>query len=380
MARKIWTLVLILTLLVVGVACNRNVTPKQPKPKGNVQTEKPTGTGLDLVAVKATQAPAIDGTVDDGWKAAEAIKVPLAAAGTIGPGGEFDNGRTEVMLKAMYDADSVYMLLQWDDPTDSKARGPWVKENGNLVKKSYDEFYEDKLAVNWNINNSVNSFQTQGCVVTCHATSFTDDRSGKTIIKHYTNGADERLDMWHWKRTRQNDLFGADKPGLMHDQFMDNVTFDPTNKDTKSAGRHADPSEPKKEYEDNVTGDSQDPLQPKVVVDGPPASGNPYVIIEGLDKTKPFNPNMVQQMKDGDFIPGLIAKQISGDAADIKAKGKFENGRWTLEIQRKLETGSDKDVQFTDLDKKYYFGVAAFDNSQIGHAYQTTVANLTFKK
>jgi len=51
---------------------------------------------------------------------------------------------------------------------------------------------------------------------------------------------------------------------------------------------------------------------------------------------------------------------------------------WTLELARKLVTGSQFDVQFNDLTKGYFFGVAAFDNAQVRHAFQGGVNELRF--
>ncbi|MFZ5642907.1 MAG: ethylbenzene dehydrogenase-related protein [Bacillota bacterium] len=364
---RILLAIMVIALMTAGCAARQAKEEDKDKAKA-----APAAT---LAAVKTAQAPVIDGKAEAAWDAAKEIQVQVANAGVLqnNTGGKYVNGKTTIAAKAMYDDQNFYMQLKWADPTNSIARTPWIKEGANLVKKDPNEFYEDKLAVLWNINNSVADFNSKGCSVVCHVTDVTDEKTGKKFIKHWTNADNEILDMWHWKLTRQNSLFGPDKPGLMHDQYMDNAPFDP--KDKKGAGRHADPGQ--KEYTPN---ESEDKKQPKLVHDGPPANGNPYVIVDGLDKTKPFDPAMVANMKEGDFIVGNIAYQITGDPADIKAKGNYADGTWTLEIQRPLKTQSNKDIQFDDLGKEYYFAVAGFDNSQIGHAYQSGVNRLTFAK
>ncbi|WP_291299854.1 hypothetical protein [Desulfosporosinus sp. BICA1-9] len=40
-----------------------------------------------------------------------------------------------------------------------------------------------------------------------------------------------------------------------------------------------------------------------------------------------------------------------------------------------MKTTSAKDIQFDDLAKTYSFAVAAFDNSQIGYAYENLGTN-----
>lgn len=345
------------------------------EPKTATPTPAPATDAKTLTAVKTTAAPTLDGKASEAfWASAPAMKVSLSNGGALqgGTGGKFDNGSTEVSMKATYDAENLYMLLEYKDPTDSKARAPWMLEGGKLVKKPSSVLYEDKLAINWNINNSVKDFNEAGCTVTCHAAT---DKDGKAVTKHWTNAETELLDTWHWKYVRQNSLFGPDKPGLMHDQFINNLKYDPANDKTKSGGRNSDPGV--KDSVDNMTDDKS---APKLVLDGAALNGNPYVIVAGLDKTKPFTADYIKTMKEGDFIPGLISNQLTGDPADIKAKGKWENGVWTLEISRKLKTSSDKDVQFDDLAKPYSFAVAAFDNSQIGHAYENVAQKLVFKQ
>mgnify|MGYP000221069502 CR=1 FL=1 len=60
---------------------------------------------------------------------------------------------------------------------------------------------------------------------------------------------------------------------------------------------------------------------------------------------------------------------------DLTARGEHKDGHWTLEIKRKrVTTHADSqlhDVQFDDLGKTYYFGVAVFDKAQINHLQRT---------
>lgn len=50
----------------------------------------------------------------------------------------------------------------------------------------------------------------------------------------------------------------------------------------------------------------------------------------------------------------------TGSRADVRAKGVWRDGMWTVEFERKLETGHTDDVQF-DRNRKYQFGVARFE-------------------
>ncbi len=49
-----------------------------------------------------------------------------------------------------------------------------------------------------------------------------------------------------------------------------------------------------------------------------------------------------------------------GSRADVRAKGVWENGIWTLEFSRKLQTYNSDDIQF-NLDKKYPFALSRYE-------------------
>jgi hypothetical protein len=78
-----------------------------------------------LVSVKTDQAPTIDGTVDAAWEKAPAYKIALIET-PYKPEGFKGITKTNVTMKSMYDKDNIYVLLQWEDPTRSIERAPWV--------------------------------------------------------------------------------------------------------------------------------------------------------------------------------------------------------------------------------------------------------------
>ena len=113
--------------------------------------------------------PALDGALDDGWKAAPALTVK-AVGGKNLPGGS-----TEVTLRSVYAGDTIYFLVQYKDATDSVKRGPWVKQADGSWKQLKDPtdkggdnnlYYEDKMAMIWNISSP--AFEQRGCMGACH--------------------------------------------------------------------------------------------------------------------------------------------------------------------------------------------------------------------
>jgi hypothetical protein len=62
----------------------------------------------------------------------------------------------------------------------------------------------------------------------------------------------------------------------------------------------------------------------------------------------------------GDILPHFVSQIPDGSRADIRAKGFWTAGRWTIEFSRALQTGNNDDVQF-DLNKKYLFGISRYE-------------------
>jgi hypothetical protein len=83
--------------------------------------------------------------------------------------------------------------------------------------------------------------------------------------------------------------------------------------------------------------------------------------------------------KEGDEIPGyMLYPEWKDSFADIPATGVWKDGKWTVMMKRKLQTGYDDDVQFNTR-KKYPFGVAVFDNEHNEDSYDSDPLKLQFK-
>lgn len=64
---------------------------------------------------------------------------------------------------------------------------------------------------------------------------------------------------------------------------------------------------------------------------------------------------------EGDVLPRYITRQPESSRADVKAKGVWKDGRWTIEFARALVTGNADDVNFKNLNLSYGFGVSRFE-------------------
>lgn len=308
-----------------------------------------------LVAKKAAAAPATDGTLDAAWNGAAPLTVK-AIGGKNLPGGS-----TEITMRALYSGDTVYFHMQYKDPTQSVKRAPWVKQPDGSWKQLTDPadkggdnntYYEDKMAMIWAINSP--SFEAKGCMAGCHT------GEGKPFGNKYLP-AGEKADIWHWKSVRTGSV------GQMDDQWLDDTKYDKDK--APEAGRKSDPKTGGG-YADNVN-DAKN--GPKFALKGnKPAP--PYWIVDS--EKEPFDDS---KYKAGDEVPGIVVAPFTGDRGDIGVKSTWKDGTYTLVFWRKLVTGSDFDVQFSDLKKTYAFGVAVFDNAQVRHAYVPGVLRLTFE-
>ncbi len=103
--------------------------------------------------------------------------------------------------------------------------------------------------------------------------------------------------------------------------------------------------------------------------------GGTYWLLEG--NKAPFDDSKFQP---GDEVASIMVAPFTGDRGDIATGMMWKDGKWTVEIARKLTTNGKFDVQFSDLSKKYGVGVAVFDNAQVRHAYHQKPILVEIKK
>ena len=368
---------------------------------------KTTVNETELISIKTTTAPSIDGEIDASWEKADAL-TGKAVVPSLGPEKNKENfngyhGRSfKFSIKSQYDNESIYMLIRWDDNSESLDRETWyfdpstkrwAQENryplfntNNVMTR--DGFYEDKFAFLWNVNNSVPDWSSKTCFASCHT------GIGQTAgyARHYTNGPNERIDMWHWKRVREG-FFGT-----FDDQYQDN---------TQPNGRKSDPKVTGTGYFDNkqtltITGTSTTVSVPKYVIPDrtyyywitqDEINNNTAKTITSVDANGvlyysggSIDPNTENQFqRDGirvgpKGIPSIYNSKVQGNEGDITAKFKHTGSEWILELQRKLKTADTEnvDVDFSSLQDQY-FGIGIFENAAIAHAIKNNLV-LKFKK
>lgn len=374
-----------------------------------LNTPQVVNSSTDLLSMKVTTAPTMDGQVDAMWNDHPILEFSTAVPEVTGDvfRGYTGNIIPWVKMRSAYDNDNIYFLVQWADPTQSLKRNPWyfdpatkrwAQESGTygFTSSPYrPPFYEDKISFLWNINNSVNGWNSGTCYKSCHTGLPAADGSSR----HYTNFPTEKIDMWHWKSVRG----GVNAGNQIHDQYQDN---------TYPNGRKGDPGVDV--YQNNtqnlvITGSSPAVTVPvpKYVIPGrsdygwimnSEVAGGTAKLVTAVDvngvltlsDASTIDPNVgTDYQRIGTYgsgglgakaIPGLtLNDSYTGSAGDISCKTVWANGSWTMEIKRALKTSDTVyDVDFSDLEDKY-FGFAVFENAQIAHSIKPNLV-LKFKK
>ena len=366
-----------------------------------LEPETPIG-GNDLISIKVANGPTIDGIIDALWENSPKLQFETVVPEPSGDvfRGYVGNIIPSVTLRSAFDADNIYFLAEWVDPTQSLLREPWYfdpeeklwkQEHGNFTFSSNGTitrgaFYEDKMAMLWNVDNSVSGWNSATCYKSCHSGLPASDGS----TRHYTNFFTERIDMWHWKSVR-----GGTNGGFQFDdQYQDNSYPNGRKSDTGAGA-----------YSDNVqtlNNGISDVKVPKYLI---PSRTN-YGWILGSEVTDftavqitsvdvdgvlyydggSIDPNTdVAFQRDGasvgvKSIPGIIIKSYTESRGDITCMSVYTGTGWILEYKRALKTNdtSKQDIDFSSLADQY-FGMAIFENAQIAHSIKPNLL-LKFKK
>ena len=434
--KQFWVITSVICILGYVVSCTK---------KDQVILNAPAASTLTLVSVKTGTAPVIDGVADPAWSIAPKLQVSPQVPD---PG----NGTFEgyiglsysVTLQSMYDANNIYFLVEWNDNSESLSNTPiayepttqtWVKQsnnytfdiNGNITSIPFNE---DKFGFQWNIANSVALFPSLSCYATCHISTATQElnASGALVTvpppsggNHYTNGPEEKADLWHIH--------------LMSDQaygFADDDYIDWAGGQINANGRHDDgifitsttagvptyskvPGSVTNTQTLKVNGTGASVTVPAWVVKG---QSNGYVLmtpnitigvtaaalpsVTAEDGTTPallvtaVNQVGVLTLSDGstldptagtgynivtdvngnitgvgpNAIPGLIMQPYQGGRSDVPFKAIYNGSGWVLELKRALTTADvavKQDVDFGPL-SDVNFGIAVFNKANTAHA------------
>lgn len=334
---------------------------------------------LTINAVAANLAPRLDGDLSDpAWRSAAPVVVRTRN------GANFDGaGATRIEARAVHDGKTAYFAFVWDDPTRSLKHLPLVKrpDGWRLLHEQYDiededAYYEDKFAV---------LLSTRADMPGAGSTHLgpkplpgkPGGLSGRGL--HYTTDGGI-VDVWHWKASRGGLL------GTMDDNYF-GAPAEPTPAEAEGKSRYkggylTDPGKAiySANFKHEAPGGYAGPIQPVRLpkdlaatltamgrIDLDPNHGEQDGARWWMtgDETTPYSAGLDARIPVGTVIPGvLIAGEYSGDRADVRCAAHWAGGRWTLEVARRLDTGSTRDIAIAS---GAFMWVAAFDHSQTRH-------------
>ena len=335
---------------------------------------------LVIEQIAETDKPRIDGDVSDPiWRLAPRIVVPTQQ------GANLDGaGQSTVEIRAVHDGTNAYFSFVWEDPTRSLKHLPLQKKDDgwHVLQQGFDTgdataYFEDKLAV-----LLIGAYVLIPGDRTFHAgrqplADKPATLSGRGM--HYTTNSGY-ADMWQWH---------ASTGGMLG--WVDDTHFGPPTAptDAQQQGQSAyrggfapDPGSALSElnFEERGPGGYDQPITPKRLPKDPrkalqatdqmdldPNFGDRENSIWWLtaEDSVPYSREQDARIPVGTIIPGvLVSGAFGGDRAHIRGTAKWASGRWTLEVVRRLDTGSKYD---TPIATGAYMRVAVFDHTQSRH-------------
>jgi len=332
---------LIVTLLPLGLVLSVVAS--------NLQTSQaPT-----LTPYNSSSALIVDGVDNEaGWTSATSLIV------TTGVGGSAPS--TQITLKVVYTTTHIYILASWDDSTFSASRDKY-RWNGTEFVDVAGSNSEDRLAIMWEITE-IAGFDA-GCIVKCH--------SPNAYV-----AANETGDIWHLKAARGMGAIGATNSSTL---TINATTFEATAGTINIIGvaddnviddvdRGGDAGTGP--YSDNDNGTGAPAWIETAPTDWMDAM---YLTQAEITATEAVNRSLITSQQDqwyignytalGAVVPRHITSPGAGSRGDINTGATWDNGTWTVEISRLLDTTNNDDVVFNTAGVSYHFSIALMDNS-----------------
>jgi hypothetical protein len=283
------------------------------------------------IPVPAVYLPSADITMDGKdsepeWQKAIEVIVPLQYGGT-----------EEVMLKAMYTRDEVFIRVRWPDDTENRNHHPWTWDS-ELERYVEGPEIEDSVLL---------SFEA-GC-------EWTPSLLGGYIYD---------FDAWQWMAARSDPLGQAlDLYGNVQDREMGNPNFktyqsrvlqDAWNlkfTENRDVDMVAQWNELDRVY---MMQPVTETLHIRAIPDGGPQSP-PFIQQLPPPATAPDDKTQV--------YPQFSPVKLTGSAAEVSARGQWENGFWTVEFRRDRETPVEH-IYDTIFNRLIQFSVHVFDQTE----------------
>jgi len=306
-------------------------------------------------------------------------------------------------VKIAYDKEYVYFRFKWktSNPYPGTAHPHWQfdgvqwKQLGwpRLHKKVWQDgqpaIYEDRFSMMLD-DGSVPMFAEQGCWLSCHtamrdmpevakrqdvkAHSFLGRKLKKKDVRKYlpSSRTDEAFS---WNKVHSNDMITKlkEKSGFVDlmqwrahrshpidmadDGYVLEYRLTDAGKNIFSKNWDKSRNQPKYMFDEKIVGFRSRTLSQIRDL------SQPSSLVEGMNAIS-FDPTM--QWAQGEMIPEYVVSRsmAKGSAADNSmVQAKWDAGYWTLEWQRKLDTGHPNDDKILKEGLAYTFGFAVHDDN-----------------
>jgi hypothetical protein len=342
-------------------------------------TEHATRPVLIVSEIESSQVPTLDGDLSDPiWTKAKPAYVLTTQGGDFG-----GTHQSLVEVRALHDGQYAYFAFVWEDPTRSLKHMPLVKRDGQWFigasrKDLGDEakYHEDKFAVLL----ARPGLPLIGAAIHLARQPLADMPSGSTGRGlHYTVDG-SIADVWQWRASHGGPTGHIDNchiggPVQQNQQ-------DPNGTSHYSGGFALDPGVVP--YQANFVGvpghaGRQVALPRRIPRDiaalvramgpisdraGESESVGSRWWMTGAESV-PFTPTLDAKIPNDTVIPGvLVADGAEETPGSIRGTARWAAGRWTLELARRLHTGSRHDIP---IKTGVLMWVAAFDHAEKRH-------------
>jgi cytochrome b subunit of formate dehydrogenase len=334
---------------------------------------------LVITRILDAQMPRIDGDLSDtAWQYAKPVAIDTNQGANFG-----GSGASRIEVRAVHTEKFAFFAFTWDDPSRSVKHLPLIKkEDGwHVLNEQYDiededSYSEDKIGVMFSRSPEMGGSGTAHLGAKPLA-AMPASYSGRGL--HYTTDG-SIVDVWNWKAARggllgwvDDNYFGPPvkpKPEELErkTRYKGGYATDPgktifsNNFAQESVGGYKGPIEPTR-----LPRSLQDTVKAMGRIDLDPSHGEEndarWWMTEA--ESQPYTAEYDAGIPVGTIIPGvLIAGNYEGDRADVQGAAHWAAGRWTLELFRKMDTGTKFDVPFENGISMW---VSAFDHSQTRH-------------
>jgi hypothetical protein len=314
------------------------------------------------------------------WQQARPVFIHTQQGANLGGSGE-----SLVEVRAVHNGTNLFFAFKWSDPTRSLRRIPLIKkEDGWHVlddragRMDVVGFYEDKFAAVFSDTPDLGGAGISH--LGSHPLPADKPRPLNERGFHYTTDGSYR-DMWQWKASRGGML------GRVDDQYF-GPPYEPSKAEHEYNARYQggywnDPG--RGYYSYNYKFFKKDYHGPVELIRLPKDwkatvahLGKFNLDPESIDdengrwnmfenETELYTKEADAKIPVGTVIPGvLIIGNYEGDRADLNGASRWRDGYWTLEVTRKLKTGSKYDKDF-EPGRDLYMWVSVFDHTQTRH-------------